>query len=523
MTDLSHSPPFRLISLTKIKQPALLGLLGLLVGRLVLQLNLYRIGFESLTADDFGRTLLAAHWAEAPYLAWDGFWPPFHMYLHGIALKLSWNLYDTPRIINTILGMAAIILIYYLTLELFQSRTAALVSAALLTVNPVHLWLSATTLTELPQSTLALAAILTFILYLKRRAPRYLYFSSLALALGNGFRYESWMISIVFSLYLGLEIIQGLRRRDWRDRTVLHLAAAAIVPWLFPLAWMIGNQIAHDNFLYFMAFTTNDKFTRYGPDSSYGFYWPWLLLVDPFTTILVSFIAGITLWQYRRSKPLRWIILIAVAPFLIFLYLHGGQIDLPGNYLRYLAPFFFPFYPLMAYAINRGMEKVTTKPAIRVAGVGIVVGLISLTQLGTAFQFVQALQGFDAGERIRALRLEEEELSQRPVMIELIYWEQLAVHVGANDISPLILYDRPFDPQKQSSSLFLTDSETIRNCLALHHISYLLLKSPELIAAAEEALELSPTEQVDGYSFYKIPLDLHADPTPTCPFTLESY
>lgn len=523
MTDLSHSPPFRSIHLTKIKQPALIALAGFLVGRLFLQLNLYRIGFESFMADDFGRTLLAARWAEAPYLIWDGFLLPFHLYLHGLALKLSWNLYDTPRVINTLLGLAAIILIYYLTLELFQSRTAALISAALLTVNPVHSWLSATTLAELPQSTLVLAAVLGFTIYLKRQTSRSLYLSALALALGNGFRYESWMVSIVFTLYLGLEIIREFRQRGALEQQILHLSAAAILPWLFPLAWMLGNQIVRGDFLFFMKFTTNDKLFWYGTESSYRNYWPYFLLIDRFATRLMPFIAAIALWQHRRSKPFRWFILIAAAPFIIFLYLHGGMADDPGNYLRYLGLFFFLFYPLMAYAINKGMEKVTTKTAVRMAGVGVIVILISLVQVRTTFRFVQALQGLDTGQRLQALRLEEPELAERPVMIELIYWEQLAIHVGANDISPLILYDRQIDFKRKSPSLFQTDPETIRNCLAFHHVGYLLLKSPEFIALAEEELRLSPSEQVEGYNFYKIPSNLTADPTPACPFTLDNY
>ncbi|MFZ0547327.1 MAG: glycosyltransferase family 39 protein [Candidatus Promineifilaceae bacterium] len=511
------------MSQAKIKRPALLGLLGLLIGRLVLQLNLYRIGFESLMADDFGRTLLAAKWAEAPYLAWDGFWLPFHMYLHGIALKLSWNFYDTPRVINTILGLAAIILIYYLTLELFQSESAALISAVLLTVNPVHLWLSATTLAEVPQSTLAFAAILAVILYLKHRTNRYLYASALALALGNGFRYESWMVSAVFSAYLGIAFLRAFRHRDSRNRQLFHLAAAAILPWLFPLAWMIGNQIVHNDFLFFLTVTKNYKLTWYGTERSYGNYWPWLWQVDPFTSVLALFLLLLAFIKFRHSQSFRWFFLAATVPFLMFLYLHGGQIDEPGNYLRYLTPFLILFYPLMAFAIDGGIKKVTSKPVLRVAGVGFIVGLISLTQLSTAFQFSQNLQGYEAGQRIRVLRQEEDDLAYRPFLIELVYWEQLAIHIGANDISPLILYDRSFDAKRQSTSLFESDLETIRDCLAQYDVAYILLKSPPLIQVAEEGLHLTAVEQISGYSFYKIPPEWYVGTTATCSVNLESY
>jgi hypothetical protein len=40
----------------------------LLIARLGLQALLYRSGFEALTSDEFGRTVLAARWAQQPQM-----------------------------------------------------------------------------------------------------------------------------------------------------------------------------------------------------------------------------------------------------------------------------------------------------------------------------------------------------------------------------------------------------------------------------------------------------------------------
>jgi hypothetical protein len=94
----------------------------LLLLRLVIQALLYARGFESMTADEFGRTVLAARWAEHPYLLWgEGPWLPLFMYMHGLALKLVWELLWAPRLITILFGLASIVLVYSV-MELFENN-----------------------------------------------------------------------------------------------------------------------------------------------------------------------------------------------------------------------------------------------------------------------------------------------------------------------------------------------------------------------------------------------------------------
>jgi len=482
----------------------------LLAGRLLVQAALYQAGFEALTADEFGRTVLAAGWAQRPYLAWHGAWLPFHTYVHGIALRLLWDLVVVPRAITILLGLASILLMYRLTSDLFENRGAGLVGAALLAANPAHLWLSSTPLTEMFQTALVLAALAAFVPYLKSGRARTAYLSAGLLALGNGFRFESWMVSIVFSLYLIGEATSHLRR-DAGWARVWHGVVAASLPWLFPLAWIAGSHAATGDPLDFLRYVQAYKLTWYGPHRSYGYYLETFWRIDPYVTVLGAFGLIFCLWRARASRALTWYVAMTVAPFLIFADLHGGQLEPPGNFVRYLAPFLFLVIPALAGLIALGINRVARSRPLGARLVTLIVSAMVVTQVHAAFQFVNdpAAAGLAVGRRIRALRQENAGLAQRPVLIEVSYWQYLAVHAGADDISRLV-YDRDLDViWRQTISYLSADHvNAIRNCIAHYDISYIVVKSPELRRFVENDLGLSPAEVVNSYAFYPVPEEL---------------
>lgn len=485
----------------------LLGVSFLLIARLGLQAFLYHSGFESLTADEFAWTVLAARWAQSPYAAWSGRWLPFQMYVLGIALRLRWDLFYIPRAIVISLGVVSIVLMYQLASRLFESRKTGLVSAVLLAVNPVHAWLSSTPLAEMPQMTLVLASMLSLVLYLKSKKKQYIYVSAFALALASGFRYESWMFSIVFSFYLIGEGILQLWRKEADVKGALTLITAAFIPWMFPVAWILGNYIEMGDPLYFITAKKLYKLTWYGPSRSYIYYLQTFLKIDPYVTIFGILGLVICLLYYRQSRPIQWYVATAVIPFSVFAYLHGGQIEPPGNFFRYLAPFIFIVYPAFAWLINSAVEHITRSDSARSALLAMVVLVIAITQIHTTFQFTNdpAADGLRVGKRIMVLREEHPELSQRPVLIELSYWQYLAMHTGANDIS-LLVYDRELDfERRQTTSLLLSDLDAVRRCLALYDISYIVVRAPELKGVVEQNLGILPSEEVNHYYFYQVP------------------
>jgi hypothetical protein len=148
---------------------------------------------------------------------------------------------------------------------------------------------------------------------------------------------------------------------------------------------------------------------------------------------------------------------------------------------------------------------------------GLAVVLIAVAQLHTAFHYHNdpAARGLVVGQRIGALRQGSADVSGRPVLIEVAYWQYLAIHVGANDMSSLV-YDRPVELENRDSpsQLELLDTETLRHCLAVYDISYVVVASGRLREIAEGRLGLVASEQVSGFAFYPVPTSMAQEDRP---------
>jgi predicted membrane-bound mannosyltransferase len=87
-------------------------LVALIVVRVLLQVVLYRSGFLSLSADEFGRTYFAARWIQTGETYSYGPWLPFHMYLYGAALSLWGDMLWMPRLVTIVMGVISIVFMY---------------------------------------------------------------------------------------------------------------------------------------------------------------------------------------------------------------------------------------------------------------------------------------------------------------------------------------------------------------------------------------------------------------------------
>jgi hypothetical protein len=148
-------------------------------------------------------------------------------------------------------------------------------------------------------------------------------------------------------------------------------------------------------------------------------------------------------------------------------------------------------------------------------------------QVGAVFGFTNdpSAEGLAVGQQIRALWSEEPKGDRRPVIVELSYWQYLAVHVGANDLSA-ILYDRELDfARRQSPSLLTADVEAFRDCLSQYHVGYVVVKSPELRQVLEQDVGIPAGDEINGYAFYRVPESLLVGETGralSCPLTFGS-
>ena len=498
-------------------------LIAIVALRLLLQRELYRSGFEVIEGDEFLRTVKAAWWTRDPglFLHRDQLinWLPLPICLTGIALKIHWNILFVPRGINVVLGAASLALMYFLARSLFDSPRAGLISALLLAVNPAHVWLSSTGLSEILYSALLLAFLLCFTLHLQRNDPLSLVLASLFLALANATRYEGWAVSGVFSAFL----VAGSARRTIRIRSFSARAAgelaAAGLPWIFPAAWLIFNHHLTGKSVSFISNITAgvalaDHLPTYGP------YVQAALTIDPWLAFL-----GIPAWifvLFHRSagRAARGYAALLFLPMAAVVVLRGGgAMAWPTVYIRYLSTFFFLAYPALAWTLDWGTGCFFRNPAVRggVLGAGLI--LIVVAQAHRIFRFhdLHPPAGVKVGEMIARIRASASCPDSGRFLIEDpgeeepgAGWQIFAIMVGSGDaFSSGLIWHRE---KTARFSLKQSNIAELNNYLKRREVRYIAVKSPALRGAAESRLGLKPEKDIGGYFFYPCPAS--GDPSP---------
>jgi hypothetical protein len=283
-----------------------------------------------------------------------------------------------------------------------------------------------------------------------------------------------------------------------------------LLPWVFPLAWISASYITTGAPLSFLSTVQAGKIYWYGDARDYLAYLKAFFASDPFATLFGPPALAFSLMRLRSSPQIRWLAALMVVPLLAFLAVHQGQVEPVGNYLRYLAPFLFVVYPVLAYAIKSAIDRLAHFALARTGLLLAVVLLVSVTQTRAAFRFVNdpASEGVRVGENIRAIRREQPDAGLARVLVERQYWQYLAIQVGANDVSAIV-YDRPLDlERREAPSLFLMNPPALPGCLASLRIYYIIARTAEVRQVIERDLGLQPRETVNGYAFYPVPADL---------------
>jgi hypothetical protein len=116
-----------------------------------------------------------------------GFWLPLYQFTSAIINVFISNGFYVGKLVSAIFGLGVCLLVYNITLRLTANRTAALLAFVLIALNPLHILISASAMTDVPHA-FFVAASLYFIL---RRG----WVAAAILAALAGFtRVESWML-----------------------------------------------------------------------------------------------------------------------------------------------------------------------------------------------------------------------------------------------------------------------------------------------------------------------------------------
>jgi 4-amino-4-deoxy-L-arabinose transferase-like glycosyltransferase len=185
--------------------------------------------------DGPARVTKAYVWSRSPYFQTHGTWLPGYTYLVGTFSLFFDDPLVASRLVNLMLGSLTVPLFYFLIRKISDPVTA-LLSAGLLAIFPLHIALSAGSLTELSFAFEVIAAALFLIMASEAEATKKrtlcLVLSLFSLCFGAMTRYEAWVLIPLFPLYY-----------FWKTRRMWESLLMLAVLLVFPSIWTLNSAL----------------------------------------------------------------------------------------------------------------------------------------------------------------------------------------------------------------------------------------------------------------------------------------
>lgn len=505
---------------------AVLFFLALTAVRALFQLHLYRLGFVSLSADEFARGLRALAWSQHLHvnLVKDlaSPWPPFEMYLNGLAIRLYHDPYLAPRLTVFIASCLLLLALFFLVHQLVDSWLVAALAVLFSAAQPWFIWLSATPMLEIYFLACFLGGLACLLHWLRRERGWGWLAAGLLFLLASGFHIQSWaQINLVnlFTLYF-------LAR--WLRRCQFALAGRLVLFWLlgnsFILFWGAAEYLTTGRLFAILASHADYSRWFYGgydvAMSEKLLYYPRLVWrVVPLWAWLTA-VAGVGFLigrrQLRPFLPLGLgIPTLAIASF--FNLTSGPPSAAPDRYalfyLLLLAPyvaagFYQPAQLGWRWATARGKNRLAFAWATFLGGL-FIAALGYAIVVAQNFPIGMPADTVETGRYLRRM-LAEPILSSPPllpqekIMIEARYWDFLALELMIEETG-LLLYDREHDylHRDNPSRLWKAD-EAVRAWLLAEQVGLIALRDPQLKERAALLPFLAPQTEVGNWSIYRL-------------------
>jgi 4-amino-4-deoxy-L-arabinose transferase-like glycosyltransferase len=185
------------------------------------------------------RAIQAYMWSKSPHIVSHGIWLPGLEYLAGSLSLIIKDPLITSRILNLVLGALTIPLFFILVRRIY-GHAVALFSASIVIFLPVHIGLSASSLTEASFCFEIITGMLMLILATDGIKFRLLFLSLslVCLCLASMTRYEFWLLIPLFPSYY-----------FWKTRKLPTATLVLLILSAFPVSWMLGNYLESGDFL----------------------------------------------------------------------------------------------------------------------------------------------------------------------------------------------------------------------------------------------------------------------------------
>lgn len=473
-------------------------LAGALLLHLLLRLELARRGFVAVSADEFARGIGSGMWASNPTLELRHFaspWLPSEMYMNGLLLRIWPNPFWIPRLTVFAFSCLTLFSFVWLNFLLFESRLAAVANAYLLVLFHWFAWLSATPMLEmyyLPFYILGLA----FLVRLIKGQGRYAWlWGGLSLLVATSFHVQSWLIIAATLLGTLPFSLPALYKKEWEDSQKwigFYLISVSFVAFALFAQWRADGAILG----FVSQHTTYSLWFYNGYDVAVQeklLYYPRIVLSQtPQIILLLSIFAIWSLLQEKGSRLRFAPLLLAVFILAIFSYSNvnsGPPSAAPNRYSMLHTGI------LILYAAY-GFKQFVSVPidGNQVKRLGIIALALVMLLLVSRQQYTRILnfpkgmpsEPLAAGSAMKELMQNDD---GGKIMLELLYWEFLAVEMMINSAESVV-YDREriLGQHDLPSELAELESEqAYQQYLQENQIEYFVLYSPELISTIEAA------------------------------------
>jgi len=270
-----------------------------------------------------------------------GFWLPLYQLIAALLNVYVKNGFYSGKIVAALFGGATCVLVYLVTKSLTKNEVAARLMFVLLALNPLHIFYSASAMTDVPHACFVLAA-LYFVL-----TENWIVAASFA-ALAGCTRVESWMLIAL------LPFIQFVKERRISVVALLILFSPPLL-WFF-ISWQatgnwlecfVQRQQYHDWLLRMNPAIAKFSLVNVSKDVAT------LLVSSDVAVLIAAFVAGwlfITRarnWMRHRNEPTGPDSI--VKPLLFFFAFFALLVV---AYLTHQQPIIFPRYGLILFALG---------------------------------------------------------------------------------------------------------------------------------------------------------------------------
>ncbi|HYW72823.1 MAG TPA: phospholipid carrier-dependent glycosyltransferase [Pyrinomonadaceae bacterium] len=312
-----------------------------------------------------------------------GFWLPLYQVISALLNVFVRNGFYSGKIVAAWFGAGSCLLVYLITKRLTDDAAAALWMFLLIGLNPLHIFYSASAMTDIPHAFFVLAA-LYFVL------TENWIVAALFGALAGCTRVESWMFIAL------IPFLQFIRTRRLSAPVILTLCAPPLfwfyISWKATGNWLacfVQRQQYHDWLLQANPAIAHFSLTNVIKDTAM------LLVSSDIAVLIASFVAGWFVlrrgWRLLKSPVSAGDAVDITAPVLFFFAFLGL---LTVAYLTHQQPIIFPRYGLILFTVGLPILAWTflrvRKNSPQLAR-GVLIGIVTICVCDASIQLAGAV------------------------------------------------------------------------------------------------------------------------------------